>query len=108
MSNTAALLTPSKSASPLSGHSKSSSKKITKKLVQLAFIINCPLFITVHLHILKDYDIISRRDQRMHKLVFENGGLPDGTEVAYYSNGKVVQIDAIFNVSLCCFSIVIL
>ncbi|XP_051131514.1 uncharacterized protein LOC127251720 isoform X2 [Andrographis paniculata] len=31
---------------------------------------------------------ITKKDQRMHKLVFENGGLPDGTEVAYYSNGK--------------------
>ncbi|EPS62785.1 hypothetical protein M569_12002, partial [Genlisea aurea] len=31
------------------------------------------------------------RDQRMHKLVFESGGLPDGTEVAYYSNGKKLR-----------------
>lgn len=61
LSNTASLLNPSKNASPLSGNSKSSSKKITKK------------------------------DQRMHKLVFENGGLPDGTEVAYYSNGKKLR-----------------
>ncbi|GFP88982.1 dead-box ATP-dependent RNA helicase 56 [Phtheirospermum japonicum] len=30
-----------------------------------------------------------KEDQRMHKLVFENGGLPNGSEVAYYSNGKV-------------------
>lgn len=37
------------------------------------------------------FTIILLRDQRMHKLVFENGGLPDGTEVAYYSNGKVVH-----------------
>lgn len=62
LSNTPPLSKSSKSASPpLSGHSKSSSKKITKK------------------------------DQRMHKLVFENGGLPDGTEVAYYSNGKKLR-----------------
>lgn len=33
----------------------------------------------------------------MHKLVFENGGLPDGTEVAYYSNGKVVDIECIIS-----------
>lgn len=26
----------------------------------------------------------------MHWMVFEEGGLPDGTEVAYYSHGKVV------------------
>ncbi|KAL9153383.1 hypothetical protein ABFS82_10G045000 [Erythranthe guttata] len=34
---------------------------------------------------------ITKKDQRMHKLVFENGGLPDGTEVAYYSNGKKLR-----------------
>ncbi|KAL3642636.1 hypothetical protein CASFOL_013451 [Castilleja foliolosa] len=34
---------------------------------------------------------ITKKDQRMHKLVFENGGLPDGTEVAYYSNGKILR-----------------
>ncbi|GFP85542.1 chromodomain-helicase-DNA-binding protein 4 [Phtheirospermum japonicum] len=34
---------------------------------------------------------ITKKDQRMHKLVFENGGLPDGTEVAYYSNGKLLR-----------------
>ncbi|XP_042054283.1 increased DNA methylation 1-like [Salvia splendens] len=60
LSSTASL--SSKIASPpLSGNSKSSSKKITKK------------------------------DQRMHKLVFENDGLLDGTEVAYYSNGKKLR-----------------
>ncbi|XP_047961195.1 uncharacterized protein LOC125205993 isoform X1 [Salvia hispanica] len=62
LSSTASLSQSSKIASPpLSGNSKSSSKKITKK------------------------------DQRMHKLVFENDGLPDGTEVAYYSNGKKLR-----------------
>lgn len=30
------------------------------------------------------------RDQRLHKLVFEENGLPDGTEVAYYARGQVV------------------
>ncbi|CAJ1890640.1 unnamed protein product [Sphenostylis stenocarpa] len=28
-------------------------------------------------------------DQRLHKLVFEENGLPDGTEVAYYTRGQV-------------------
>ncbi|KAG5556783.1 hypothetical protein RHGRI_007146 [Rhododendron griersonianum] len=32
----------------------------------------------------------------LHKLVFEDGGLPDGTEVAYYSRGKVVDINKVF------------
>lgn len=36
--------------------------------------------------------ITSFRDQKMHKLVFDEGGLPDGTEVAYYSRGKVPSL----------------
>ncbi|KAJ1376395.1 Zinc finger, PHD-type [Sesbania bispinosa] len=28
------------------------------------------------------------KDQRLHKLVFEEDGLPDGTEVAYYARGQ--------------------
>lgn len=31
---------------------------------------------------------ITRKDQRLHKLVFEEGGLPDGTELAYYVRGQ--------------------
>ncbi|KAA8518666.1 hypothetical protein F0562_016140 [Nyssa sinensis] len=31
---------------------------------------------------------ITKKDSRLHKLVFEDGGLPDGTEVAYYSRGQ--------------------
>ncbi|XP_054812842.1 uncharacterized protein LOC129313599 isoform X2 [Prosopis cineraria] len=31
---------------------------------------------------------ITKKDQRLHKLVFEEGGLPDGTEVAYYGHGQ--------------------
>ncbi|CAN1307964.1 Increased DNA methylation 1 [Linum perenne] len=36
----------------------------------------------------KDQIKISVRDQRLHRLVFEEGGLPDGTEVGYYARGK--------------------
>ncbi|KAG2682834.1 hypothetical protein I3760_10G002400, partial [Carya illinoinensis] len=32
---------------------------------------------------------ITTKDQRLHKLVFEEGGLPDGSEVAYYARGQV-------------------
>ncbi|KAL6574913.1 hypothetical protein OROMI_012198 [Orobanche minor] len=39
----------------------------------------------------KNSSKITKKDQRMHKLVFENDGLPDGTEVAYYSNGKLLR-----------------
>ncbi|KAB5552341.1 hypothetical protein DKX38_009652 [Salix brachista] len=28
------------------------------------------------------------QDQRLHRLVFEEGGLPDGTELAYYARGQ--------------------
>ncbi|XP_010267307.1 PREDICTED: uncharacterized protein LOC104604586 [Nelumbo nucifera] len=31
---------------------------------------------------------LTRKDLRLHKLVFEDGGLPDGTEVAYYARGQ--------------------
>ncbi|XP_043699652.1 remodeling and spacing factor 1-like [Telopea speciosissima] len=31
---------------------------------------------------------ITRKDLRLHKLVFEEGGLPEGTEVAYYARGQ--------------------
>jgi hypothetical protein len=28
----------------------------------------------------------------LHRLVFEEGGLPDGTELAYYARGQVISI----------------
>ncbi|CAK9323128.1 unnamed protein product [Citrullus colocynthis] len=31
---------------------------------------------------------ITTKDQRLHKLVFEEDGLPDGTEVAYFARGQ--------------------
>ncbi|KAF5747855.1 hypothetical protein HS088_TW05G00584 [Tripterygium wilfordii] len=34
------------------------------------------------------WKLTTKRDQRLHKLVFEEGGLPDGTEVAYYGRGQ--------------------
>ncbi|XP_028954745.1 uncharacterized protein LOC126619469 isoform X3 [Malus sylvestris] len=35
---------------------------------------------------------ITTKDQRLHKLVFEEGGLPDGTEVAYYARGQKLLV----------------
>ena len=35
---------------------------------------------------------ITRKDLRLHKLVFEEDVLPDGTEVAYYSHGKKLLV----------------
>ncbi|XP_052175420.1 uncharacterized protein LOC127790163 [Diospyros lotus] len=34
---------------------------------------------------------ITKKDLRLHKLVFEEGGLPDGTEVAYFSHGQKLR-----------------
>ncbi|VFQ59417.1 unnamed protein product [Cuscuta campestris] len=31
---------------------------------------------------------LTKKDQKMHWMVFEEGGLPDGSEVGYYSHGK--------------------
>ncbi|KAJ8768101.1 hypothetical protein K2173_021041 [Erythroxylum novogranatense] len=36
----------------------------------------------------KSHGRLTRKDLRLHKLVFEEDILPDGTEVAYYSQGK--------------------
>ncbi|KAF5953924.1 hypothetical protein HYC85_006780 [Camellia sinensis] len=58
---------PSKSASPSISSQKKSKWKITKKFV---------------------YNYVWLGDLRLHKLVFEDNGLPDGTEVAYYSQGQ--------------------
>lgn len=33
-------------------------------------------------------------------LVFEDGGLPNGTDVVYYSRGKVVHINGMMSVSI--------
>ncbi|XP_058779758.1 uncharacterized protein LOC131653585 [Vicia villosa] len=35
---------------------------------------------------------ITRKDLRLHKLVFEDDVLPDGTEVGYYSHGKKLLV----------------
>ncbi|KAL0336939.1 UNVERIFIED_CONTAM: hypothetical protein Scaly_1969000 [Sesamum calycinum] len=36
---------------------------------------------------------ITRKDQGMHKLVFDDGGLPDGTKLAYYAHGEALKSD---------------
>ena len=37
-----------------------------------------------------DCDILYDRDNDLHRLLFMPNGLPDGTDLAYYSKGKVV------------------
>ncbi|CAK7332133.1 unnamed protein product [Dovyalis caffra] len=41
---------------------------------------------------------LTKKDLRMHKLVFEEEILPDGTEVGYYSRGKATRRDLAFSV----------
>ncbi|KAL2992635.1 hypothetical protein AAZX31_10G058900 [Glycine max] len=38
---------------------------------------------------------ISKRYQRLHKLIFEEDGLPNGAEVAYYARGQVKLLEGI-------------
>eukprot|EP00257_Ricinus_communis_P016613 XP_015574840.1 uncharacterized protein LOC8283940 isoform X2 [Ricinus communis] len=47
---------------------------------------------------------ITTKDQRLHKLVFEDGGLPDGTEVAYYARGQklLMGYKRGFGILCCC------
>lgn len=40
----------------------------------------------------RSFDFCSNRDLRLHKLVFEEDVLPDGTEVAYYARGQVTLL----------------
>ncbi|KAL3532007.1 hypothetical protein ACH5RR_005528 [Cinchona calisaya] len=41
----------------------------------------------------KSHRNTAERDQRMHKLLFEECGLPDGAVVTYYSRGHVIEIN---------------
>ncbi|WCJ34412.1 Acyl-CoA N-acyltransferase with RING/FYVE/PHD-type zinc finger domain [Euphorbia peplus] len=47
---------------------------------------------------------ITTKDQRLHKLVFEEDGLPDGTEVAYFARGKrlLMGYKRGFGILCCC------
>ena len=51
-------------------------------------------FITIIIIIITLIIFNFERDLRLHKLVFEEDVLPDGTEVAYYAHGKVALIDS--------------
>ncbi|MBA0734743.1 hypothetical protein Gogos_018637, partial [Gossypium gossypioides] len=60
---------------------KASETSVDVKDVQRCFITN--LFTQW-----KSMEDDNKVDQRLHKLVFEEDGLPDGTEVAYYARGQ--------------------
>ncbi|RXH80827.1 hypothetical protein DVH24_004741 [Malus domestica] len=94
---------PSKSSSPESSDYKSG-WKITPKLI---FKINSDLkapqyFFSVFFF--AEEKSVEDYNKRLHKLVFEEGGLPDGTEVAYYARGQklLVGYKKGFGIFCCC------
>lgn len=92
----------SKSASACVSSQKKTQWKITTKSVHFPVHIFKFFFPFLAKHIyyqslqLKFFFVhcmlLFSRDQRLHKLVFEKDGLPDGSEVAYYARGQVVMI----------------
>ncbi|XP_015167326.1 uncharacterized protein [Solanum tuberosum] len=99
------LKTPNKLSNPvLSPHSNEASpmcnsfrdkmqSKISKKLSKSIAASNSSTIgsLGVSVHSRTQWKI-TKKDQKMHWLVFEEGGLPDGTEVAYYSRGKKLLV----------------
>ncbi|XP_049407187.1 uncharacterized protein LOC125870728 isoform X2 [Solanum stenotomum] len=99
------LKTPNKLSNPvLSPHSNEASpmcnsfrdkmqSKISKKLSKSIAASNSSTIgsLNVSVHSRTQWKI-TKKDQKMHWLVFEEGGLPDGTEVAYYSRGKKLLV----------------
>ncbi|GKV10214.1 hypothetical protein SLEP1_g21612 [Rubroshorea leprosula] len=86
-------------SSLLTKSSKSASMSITSQdKVQWKLIKRSPKSALISKSLksaLPDISLLNRsqwkmttKDQRLHKLVFEDGGLPDGSEVAYFARGK--------------------
>ncbi|XP_068341219.1 uncharacterized protein [Pyrus communis] len=95
---------PSKSCSPESSDYKSG-WKITPKSSKSILISRSPSTSSVYFSSQKKSQWrITTKDQRLHKLVFEEGGLPDGTEVAYYARGQklLVGYKKGFGIFCCC------
>ncbi|CAN8287420.1 unnamed protein product [Cochlearia groenlandica] len=73
---------------PLSFSSKKRSCRTTRKLVSVIYNnLNFVYFWLVSVNNVLHVYPISRSD-KLHKFVFEKGGLPDGTELGYYARGK--------------------
>lgn len=69
--------------------------KMTTKLVPSQYISSFNSLFPLWCNLIF-FDFFPYRDQRLHKLVFEEDGLPDGTEVAYYARGQVIEIKVIY------------
>ncbi|BBH07730.1 Acyl-CoA N-acyltransferase with RING/FYVE/PHD-type zinc finger domain, partial [Prunus dulcis] len=83
---------PSGSASPMCSPYKSR-WKITPKSSKSILISRSPSPASMYFSSQKKSQWrITTKDQRLHKLVFEEDGLPDGTEVAYYARGQKLLV----------------
>ncbi|KZV29464.1 hypothetical protein F511_03749 [Dorcoceras hygrometricum] len=89
--NSSSDLPVSGSDSPQGSTRNSNTRKILKKFSSVSF--SKPLKSgSAHISMKsKSSSKVTKKDQKMHRMVFEDGGLPDGTEVAYYSNGKKLR-----------------
>ncbi|XP_047308486.1 uncharacterized protein LOC124911982 [Impatiens glandulifera] len=79
-----------KSSTPASS-CKSSAYKVKKKIMkksQKGSIKSSSRIICVSPPVAKSLGKITKKDLGMHKVVFGEGGLPNGTEVAYFSRGQ--------------------
>lgn len=76
----------------LSVSSKKRSYRLTRKLVSFIYsnlnLVYSGWFPSIKFYIFP----FPYRDHGVHKLVFERGGLPDGTELGYYARGQVTYL----------------
>ncbi|PRQ43692.1 putative histone acetyltransferase chromatin regulator PHD family [Rosa chinensis] len=92
LSTPVSISSPSKSASPMRSEYKSG-WKITSKSSKSVLISRSPSAASMYFSSQKKSQWrITTKDQRLHKLVFEEGGLPDGSEVAYYARGQKLLV----------------
>ncbi|KAJ6993282.1 hypothetical protein NC653_016415 [Populus alba x Populus x berolinensis] len=78
---------PSKSASVYLSSRKRKYKKISPRISKSVLMSKCFKNTSVGMSSQNQWKITTK-DQRLHRLVFEEGGLPDGTELAYYARGQ--------------------
>uniref|UniRef100_A0A6M2ERN9 PHD-type domain-containing protein n=1 Tax=Populus davidiana TaxID=266767 RepID=A0A6M2ERN9_9ROSI len=78
---------PSKSASVYLSSRKRKYKKISPRISKSVLMSKCFKNTSVGISSQNQWKITTK-DQRLHRLVFEEGGLPDGTELAYYARGQ--------------------
>ncbi|GLT25765.1 hypothetical protein SLA2020_008740 [Shorea laevis] len=72
----------------ISSHNKAQ-RKLIKRSTKSALISKSLQIAPSHTYAPKgSQQKMTTKDQRLHKLVFEEGGLPDGSELAYFARGK--------------------